>query len=74
VQDLSRGKLILFLESSELKDVRSKKVFIDGKETQYRVDKVWHVADEKFISSYRVEIYIDKPGNYFSKLVKVELK
>ena len=74
VQDLSRGKLTLFLEPSELKDVRSKKVFIDGKETQYRVDKVWQVADEKFISSYRIEIYVKKPENYFSKLVKVELK
>jgi len=74
VQDLSRGKLTLFLEPSELKDILSKKIFINGNETQYRVDKVWSVADEKFISSYRVEIYIDKPGNYFSKLVKVELK
>ena len=74
VQDLSRGKLTLFLEPSELKDVQKKKVFIDGKETPYRVDKVWHVADEKFISSYRVEIYVKKPEGYFSKLVKVELK
>jgi len=74
IQDLSRGKLTLFLEPSELKDVQKKKVFIDGKETPYRVDKVWHVADEKFISSYRVEIYVKKPEGYFSKLVKVELK
>jgi multidrug efflux pump subunit AcrA (membrane-fusion protein) len=74
VQDLSRGKLTLFLEPSEMKDARQKRVFIDGKETAYRVDKVWHVADEKFISSYRAEIYIDKPENHFSKLVKVELK
>ncbi len=74
IQDLSRGKLILFLEPSELKNVKEKQVFIDGKKTGYRVDKVWNVADEKFISSYRAEIYIDKPENYFSKLVKVELQ
>ena len=74
VQDLSRGKLTLFLEPEELKDIEQKSVFIDGKETQYRVDKVWNVADEKFISSYRAEIYVDKPKTHFSRLVKVELK
>ena len=74
VQDLSRGKLTLFLELSELKGIQGKKVFIDGKETAYRVNKVWRSADEKFISSYRVEIYVDRAKSYFSKLVKVELK
>jgi len=74
VQDLSRGKLTLFLEPSEMKGIHQKQVLIDGKETAYKVDKVWRVADEKFISSYRAEIYIEKPANHFSKLVKVELK
>jgi multidrug resistance efflux pump len=74
VQDLDRGKLTLFLEASELEGVRKKKVYIDGEETPYHVDKVWRVADEKFISSYRVEIYVDQPKAHFSKLVKVELK
>ena len=74
VQDLSRGKLTLFLEPEELKNVRGKRVYIDGNETDYRVDKIWNVADEKFISSYRAEIYVDKPKGFFSRLVKVELK
>ncbi|MEA3418952.1 MAG: HlyD family efflux transporter periplasmic adaptor subunit [Campylobacterota bacterium] len=74
IQDHNRAKLTLFLEPSELKEIRKKHVFIDGRETRFKVDKVWNVADEKFISSYRVEIYIDTPQNHFSKLVKVELK
>ncbi len=74
IQDQSRGKLTLFLESSELNDVQKKSVFIDGEKTDYKVDKIWHVADEKFISSYRAEIYIDAPQSHFSKLVKVELR
>lgn len=74
IQDQSRGKLTLFLEPSELVDVQKKSVLIDGKETDYKVDKIWHVADEKFISSYRAEIYVDAPQSHFSKLVKVELK
>ncbi|AKF25362.1 hypothetical protein YH65_08150 [Sulfurovum lithotrophicum] len=74
VQDISKAKLVLFLEPEELKDVKSRTVYIDGKKTAYRINKVWNVADEKFISSYRAEIYIPAPKKRFSKLLKVELK
>ncbi|WP_295419685.1 hypothetical protein [Sulfurovum sp.] len=74
VQDLSRAKLVLYLEPEELKDVKVKAVYIDGKKTAYKVNKVWNVADEKFISSYRAEIYMPAPQSIFSKLVKVEIK
>ncbi|BAF71545.1 HlyD family efflux transporter periplasmic adaptor subunit [Sulfurovum sp. NBC37-1] len=74
VQDISKAKLVLFLEPEELKDLKSRTVYIDGKKTAYRINKVWNVADEKFISSYRAEIYIPAPKERFSKLLKVELK
>lgn len=74
IEDISRAKLVLFLEPEELKGIEAKIVYINGEKTDYRVDKVWRVADEKFISSYRAEIYIRKPEGLFSELVKVELK
>ncbi len=74
IQNQERAKLTLFLEPSELEEIESKKIFIDGKESGYKVNKVWNSTDEKFISSYRVEIYIESPKDSFSKLVKVELK
>lgn len=74
VMDTSRGKLVLFLEREELEGIREKKIFLDGEETEYQVDKVWSVADEKFISSYRAEIVITAPKDAFSELVKVEIK
>jgi multidrug resistance efflux pump len=74
VMDLSRGKLTLYLDPSELPGAREKKVYIDGRETDYKIDRIWSVSDKKFISSYKAEIYIDKPEGYFSRLVKVELK
>ncbi len=74
VDDASRAKLVLFLEPEELIGVKKKKVYINGKETDLKVDKVWSVADEKYISSYRAEIYIPAPKGHFSELVKVELK
>ncbi|PHS38917.1 MAG: hypothetical protein COB07_02560 [Sulfurovum sp.] len=74
VADASRAKLVLFLEPEELEQIDQKIVYLDGLKTEYKVDKVWRVADEKFISSYRAEIHIPAPEGSFSKLVKVEIK
>lgn len=74
VVDATKAKLVLFLEPSELDTIKQKTVYLDGNKTAYKIDKVWKVADEKFISSYRAEIYIQAPQTMFSKLVKVELK
>jgi len=74
IVDASRAKLVLFLEPSELEEIEQKTVYLNGEKTEYKVDKVWRVADEKFISSYRAEIYITAPKGSFSKLVKVEVK
>ena len=74
VQDASRAKLVLFLEADELEKIDEKVIYLDGFKTEYKVNKVWNVADEKFISSYRAEIYIPAPKGLFSKLMKVEIK
>ena len=72
--DANRAKLVLFLEPDELNQIEEKTVYLNGEKTKYKVDKVWRVADEKFISSYRAEIYITAPEGSFSKLMKVEIK
>ena len=74
IMDLSKAKLVLFLDDETLKDIEQKSVYLNGKKTNYKVDKVWHVTDGKFISSYRAEIYIGVPEGSFSKLMKVEIK
>jgi len=74
VKDASKAKLVLFLEPEELDQIDQKIVYLDGKKTEYKVNKVWKVADEKFISSYRAEIYMPAPKGVFSKLMKVEIK
>ncbi len=74
LQDASRAKLVVYLEPEELKDLESKVIYLDGKETAYKMGKVWSVADEKFISSYKAEIYIPAPQGSFSRLMKIEIK
>lgn len=74
VSDMSQGKLVLYLEDTEAEEIDKKEIYIDDKKSKYKVDKIWKITDEKFISSYKAEIYIDSPKGLFSKLVKVEIK
>ena len=74
MDDTSRAKLVLYLDSSELKDIQQKAIYLDDVKTKYKTEKIWKIADEKFISSYRVEIVISTPSKLFSKLIKVEIK
>ncbi len=74
LKDLTSAKLVLFLEANELKDIKKRKIYINDKETDYKISKIWSVADKKFISSYRTEIVIKNPKESFSKLLKVEFK
>jgi len=74
VKDMSRAKLVLFLDSKEVKELDKKSIYLNGLKTAYKVDKVWKVTDKKYISSYRAEIYIDAPKVHFSELMKVEIK
>ena len=73
VQDISKAKLVVYLNEDDLKDLDKKTIYIDGKKTNLKFNKVWRVADKQYISSYRAEI-VTKPFKRFSKLVKVEVK
>ncbi|PHQ91668.1 MAG: HlyD family secretion protein [Sulfurimonas sp.] len=73
VADISRAKLTLFLDEVDVKDAKTKKVYIDGKLSQYKVSRILNIADSKNISKYMAQIIIKSP-TIFSKLVKIELK
>jgi len=73
VYDIQQAKLTLFVPPEELKDINKKTIYINDIKTAYKINKIWDIADEKHISSYRVEIYIDAPKR-FSELKKVEFK
>jgi len=72
--DLSKGRLTLYLDADEVKDLSNKRIYINDKLTNYKFNKLIRVADDIHISSYRAEIIIDNPDNLFSKLIKVEIK
>ncbi|SFV66943.1 hypothetical protein MNB_SM-6-438 [hydrothermal vent metagenome] len=73
VADTSKALLTIYVDADELKNIKNKSVYIDGKKTTYKVSRVSKIADSINISKYRVQIIIDPP-KIFSKLVKIELK
>ncbi len=73
VYDISKTLLVVYLSKDELVDISKKSIYLDGVKTSYKISKIWNIADSVNISSYRVEILIDK-SKIFSKLVKIEFK
>ena len=73
IADTSKARLIVYVHRDDIAGIDNKTIYLDGKKTDYRVNNVWNVADEVHLSSYKVEIVIDKP-EIFSKLVKVEFR
>jgi multidrug resistance efflux pump len=71
--DLSSAKLTIYIPADEVNDIKNKKIYLDDSESSYKIDKIWKVADNVNISSYKVEILINKPEQ-FSKLIKIEFK
>ncbi len=71
--DISKARLTIYVTKEDLEGIENKKIYINDKETAYKIDKLWRIADTKNISAYKTEIVIDKPA-LFSTLMKVEFK
>jgi hypothetical protein len=71
--DLSKAKLIIFIAKDDKENIKNKTIYLNGDKTDYKIDKLYYVADSKYISRYKCEIIIKCPKD-FSKLVKIEFK
>lgn len=72
-KDLSKGKLEFFVPISDINTIKNKKIFLDGKESNVKINKIFEVADTSHISSYKVQLLLSKV-NKFSRLIKIEFK
>jgi hypothetical protein len=71
--DLSAGKLEIFIPIDQASTIKTKTIYIDGKATELKISKLYDVADEQHISSYKCEIVLPEPKS-FSSLRKVEFQ
>lgn len=72
-KDLSKAKLEVFIPISDIKKIKNSTIFLDGKKTNLKLSKIYDVADNEHISSYKVQIDVANVKE-FSKLVKIEFK
>lgn len=74
--DFSKLKLEIFLKYQDLDGLTKKTIFIDGMKSDFVVEKIAQVRDEKRVSTYKV--VLSKENNnkniHFGKIVKVEFK
>ncbi len=73
IADISKAKLTIYLNEDELKNIDKKSIYINGKKSNLKFNKIWKIADKKYISSYKAQIIL-KPFTTFSKLIKVDIK
>ncbi|MDF1878990.1 HlyD family efflux transporter periplasmic adaptor subunit [Sulfurimonas sp. SAG-AH-194-C20] len=73
VMDTKRAVLTIYLNDEDVLKAKTSVVFIDGKKTKYKIDRLLNIADSKNISKYMAQIIVKAP-KIFSKLAKVELK
>ncbi len=73
VADISKAKLTVYLNARDMRAAKSKVLYLNGEKTEYKISRLWEIADSVHLSSYKAEIIIKAP-QYFSELMKVELK
>lgn len=73
VADISKAKLTIYLDESDVLDAKNRVIYVDGKKTKYKISRILNIADSKNISKYMAQIIIKSP-KIFSRLAKIELK
>ena len=72
VYDISKQKLTIYIPINQIKNIKNKKIYINTKESNFKIYKIWNVTDDKFVTSYKVELIGN--GLKFGEIVDIELK
>jgi multidrug resistance efflux pump len=70
--DLSKIKIDIYVPIDKIDTIKNKTIYINSKPSDFKIDKIYKVADEKYVTSYKVEIIGKYPK--ISDVVKVEFK
>ncbi|MAC83258.1 MAG: HlyD family secretion protein [Arcobacter sp.] len=72
-KDLSKAKIEIFVPIQEVTGLKEKAVYLDGKKSDIKINKIYNIADTQHISSYKVQLLVPNV-KVFSRLVKIEFK
>jgi len=73
VDDISKGKIEIFLPIDSVNRYKNKTIYINGKKTNLKIYKIYKIADTQHISSYKCEIILPNITQ-FSNIVKITFK
>tara|TARA_B100001063_G_scaffold212730_1_gene211895 strand:+ start:9235 stop:9939 length:705 start_codon:yes stop_codon:yes gene_type:complete len=68
--DISKSKLLVYVSEDDYKDIKNKKVLINGKENIATIEKIDKTLDETFVSAHKITLILKDDD--FGKVLKVE--
>jgi len=68
--DISKAKLVVYVSSEDRQNIKNKKILLDGKNLQAKIEKIDKTVDETYLSAYKVTLILE--DQEFGKPVKVE--
>jgi len=74
--DISKLAIELFVTKEDLENIKNKEIYIDGKKSSFKIEKISNIKDSVNISTYYVKLIKENSDKSykFSNLVKVEFK
>jgi multidrug resistance efflux pump len=73
VDDITKQKLTLYVPINEIEKItNSSVIYINNKPSSFEVYKIWRVPDEKYVTSYKIELIGN--GLKIGEIVNVEFK
>jgi len=72
IMDISKTKIDIFIPIDKIENLKNKRIFINGKLSNFKIEKIYKVSDDKFVTSYKVELVGQYPK--ISDIVKVSFK
>ncbi len=72
VDDITKEKLTIYVPIEKIEKIKNSRVFINGKVSDFKIYKIWSVPDEKYITSYKVELV--GRGFKLGEIVNVEFR
>jgi len=70
--DISKEKIDIYVPIEKIDEIKNKKVYINGKKSNFKISKIFIVPDTQYITSYKVELVGN--GLKIGEVVKVEFK
>jgi multidrug efflux pump subunit AcrA (membrane-fusion protein) len=68
--DISKSKLVVYVSADDYKDIEDKKIILDDKDSDAKIEKIDKIIDATYVSAYKVTLLVN--SNDYGKVVKIE--